>query len=1145
VNRWTLARRSLVFFRRTNAGIAAGAAVGAAVLVGALLVGDSVRQSLVRQTHARIGKVDGALVGGDRFVRAAVAADIQEELTGGPEGRGPAPPSIVPVLRLAGLASTPDGEHRATGVQVHGVDFRFFRLGLASGDGGSDDDAAAPGPGETWLNERLARQLGVEIGDTVVLRVDRPSAMPRDMVLAVNDDLTVALRVTVAGIAGPEAFGDFGLAASQIPPFNAFVDLPWLQGGIGDADANMLLAAGVDPDAADAAFRNVWTLADAGIDVAEIDGAGEITSRRIFIDGPIEDAAAEIIPGAVGILTYFVNGLAAGERSTPYSMVAAIGPLDPAAATRGGGGGGGDAAVATGRLLPPDVEDDEIVVSAWLAEDLDVRAGDAVEVTYYTLGDGRRLVESSSTFRVHSIVEIAGAAGDPTLMPEFPGLSDAEHCRDWESGVPLDLDRIRDKDETYWDDHGGTPKAFVTLAAGRRMWENRFGGLTAIRMPAGRVADLVPRLRDRLHPADVGLYFQDVRGPALAAGTTATDFGGLFLGLSLFLIVSALLLIALLFGFAVEQRAPEIGTLIAVGFRPVDVRRQFLREGVVLAAAGSIVGAALGVAYTAVMLLGLQTIWRDAIGQTTITLHVGGASLLTGIGSAFVVAAATIWLTVRRVGRRSAVELLAAQSGATDRGVAAGRRGRIAIVVAVACVMLAVGMIVATGADRGPAAAGAFFGAGSLLLVAIVIGAGQVLRRLDQGRPVGGAVGGAVGLPSIGGLGRRNAARRPGRSLAVVALIACGTFLVVAVGANRLDAELNAGDRASGTGGFSLVARSPIGVPRDLRSPDDRAAVGLDPGVFAETRFVPMRVHDGDDASCLNLSLSQQPRLLGVEPEDLASRKAFTFTSTLPPAGEASPWRLLDGDLDAEDGVRVIPGIGDQASLTWAMHKAVGETLDYRDERGRPFRVRVVGALANSILQGNLLISERWFTRLYPSESGARMFLIDTPPDGPAGAEVVSAGLSRALADVGIEVTPAATRLAEFNAVQNTYLAIFQVLGALGVLLGSVGLGMVVLRNVLERRSEFAVLRAVGWRSRALRWLVFSEHGMLLVLGLAGGAVAAIVAVVPALRSPGAGFPIGRSIAFVLVIAGSGAFWVWIATAWGLRGRILDALRNE
>ena len=40
------------------------------------------------------------------------------------------------------------------------------------------------------------------------------------------------------------------------------------------------------------------------------------------------------------------------------------------------------------------------------------------------------------------------------------------------------------------------------------------------------------------------------------------------------------------------------------------------------------------------------------------------------------------------------------------------------------------------------------------------------------------------------------------------------------------------------------------------------------------------------------------------------------------------------------------------------MGKKVGDTIDYVDERGQPFKVRIVGAVANSILQGQLIIDE-------------------------------------------------------------------------------------------------------------------------------------------------------------------------------------------
>ena len=201
-----------------------------------------------------------------------------------------------------------------------------------------------------------------------------------------------------------------------------------------------------------------------------------------------------------------------------------------------------------------------------------------------------------------------------------------------------------------------------------------------------------------------------------------------------------------------------------------------------------------------------------------------------------------------------------------------------------------------------------------------------------------------------------------------------------------------------------------------------------------------------------------------------------------------------------------------------------------------------MGGVANSILQGSLIIDEAEFTRRFPGESGYRMFLLDAPSNSVAQA---SAALSRAMQDTGLELTPAARRLDEFNAVQNTYLGTFQILGGLGLLLGSAGLGVVVLRNVLERRGELGLLTAVGFRRRLLQRLVLIEHGALLGLGLGLGAVAAALAVLPAILAPGTQLPWGSLALTLAAILLNGLLWTWLATTYSLRGNLLAALRNE
>ena len=1106
MNRSGLAWAGLRHGWRRQIGLLLASLISTAVLVGALLVGDSVRASLHRLAKERIGRVEVLLDAGDRWFRAALAPEFTATS---------AAVQTAAALRLPGLAGSFDGTRRANGVQVLGVDAAFFRL---SPDG---LDRPLPPEGQVLVNERLARQLNLQPGDGFMLRLEAPGVLPKEAALSGGGDATLALRVEVAGVLDAEAFGHFSLEAHQIPQFNCLLSREWLSRELGrPGRANLLLVHGATVARADEWLRHNATLDDLELSV-EAGGAPRevevLTSRRIFLDPAVEAAARTLEQPALGALTYFVNEIRHGERSTPYSTVTALGPLTPAPLE--------GTALDLGSLSPAGLAPDHVVINTWLADDLLASPGDLLEFRYFVLGADLRLREESRGFTVHSIVPLQGAAADPSWMPDFPGLKDSENCRDWEPGIPLDLARIRDRDEEYWDRHRGTPKAFLSLAAGQELWGSRFGALTAIRTlpaPGGPLADA---LRDRLDPARLGLFFQDLRGPALEASHSATDFGGLFLGLSLFLIISSVLLSTLLFRFGVEQRSAEIGALLAQGFTPDLVRGLLLREAAAAALLGGLPGAALGIVYTRLILHGLGTLWQEAVASAPLFLDVEPATLLIGIAAAFAVSMASLFLAIRRQVRIPAATLLSAQSGIVARPARGGRGAALTIGLLVLALAGALALFLFARTRSGPAAAGADFGAGALVLLALLCICRFLLHSLDRR--------GTDPALSLTTLGLKNAARRPGRSLTTIFLLAAGVFLVLAIGVNRLTAPGDPARPSSGTGGFRLIAESSVGLLHNLNDPRGREAYGLTGEELDQVEVLPLRLGPGDEANCLNLSLSQNPRLAGVDPEALARRGAFSFAETVEPAS-GSAWRLLQET--APDGV--VPTIGDAASVTWSLHKKVGDTLDYRDDRGRPFQVRIVATLENSILQGLLLIDEDRFRERYPSAGGYRLLLIDAPAER---ADAVSGRLTGALSDVGLELTPTASRLAAFNAVQNTYLSIFQILGGLGVLLGTAGLALVVLRNVLERRFELAVYHALGYSRGALRWLLLCEHGALLLAGLLAGSLAAAVAVLPSLReslSP-------RPLLFSLLIALGGALWVLLAALLALRGSPIESLRSE
>ena len=1185
---WSLVLKSFRFYARSHVGTLLGVAVGTMVLVGALLVGESVRGSLRDMVKARLGQVELALPSGDRLFRAELSDQFRADL-----GTGTAA-----LLQLPGVAKRPSGEKRANNVVVMGVNEAFWKLAL------EQPEFAKIPEDSIVLNERLANQLDVRKGNRVNLRVHNPSQLSRDAPMAPIEDSTASLaQLEVLAIINDAEFGRFSLQASQVPPYNAFVSLGQLQDAIDKpAMANLILVGQAeDPaknptlDQAQAVLAKHWQLADAQAQLIQLpDGKGiELRSPRVFLDPPLAKAALTVDTNVTEVLTYFVNKIQLGDKSTPYSMATALADFDP----------------------------DAVWLNQWTADDLQAKVGDEVELSYYTVGTMRQLEERTAKFTVGGIIAMDDPRADRTLMPEFPGMTDSANCADWDTGFPMDLDAIRDKDEDYWDTYKGTPKAYISLATGKEIWSNRFGNLTAVRYPQnGRAAldKLGQALLDKLSPTDTGLIFQAARAQASISVDNAMDFGQLFMSFSFFLIAAAVMLISLLFQFTMEKRTRETGTLLAVGIPARRVRRMLLLEGGLIAIAGCIVGAGGGSLFARAMLNALSTNWKDAVASATLTYHSTGTAWATGASMGFLVALGTIFWALRKLKKQTARELLAGESQEIPGTTKSAKRTTIIAVVLFLGALASVGAATASGSQMSPHS---FFTASALLLLSglaftsarltglakvrkvpdratfvakkttagicgILIGGlgvhrfilgdikGGILRLIisvvtcglgsiigfiegiiyltrsdDDFYEINGrALGQADGL-SLSGLGQRNAARRRRRSMATVGMLACGSFMIASIGVFQKDATIDANLPTSGTGGFELMGEASIAVVHDMNNPANREDFySLDEDIIKNVNFVPFRLRDGDQANCLNLNLAQEPRLLGVRPEMLAGK--FSFTSTLKDLETGdNPWAILETArqaLNLPDDI--VPVIADQSVMMWALSggdpmksKKLGNTLDYIDEHGNAFKVKFVGQLADSILQGNLIIPESDFIKRFPSESGYRLFLIDSPE---AKTKEISDELNNAMEDHGFEWVRTTQRLGELNAVQNTYLKTFQVLGGLGLLLGSLGLGVVVMRNVQERKSELALLRAIGFEKNSIERFVLVEYLSLLISGLLIGTIAAGLAVLPTILSPTADVPyalLGLTLGGVLLLAG---MWTWLATNLSLRGNLLEGFRG-
>ena len=1128
----TLLRRSLTHFWRTNVAVIGGVAVAVSVLAGAFLVGASVRASLRDLALLRLGQVDHVITSG-LFFREALADDLLASGT-----LGDVATRAVPIIALEGFVTHQDSRTRAGGIQVYGVDERFLVLHGIAGDN------LAPEPGTVLVSGGLARELGAIADETLLVRVQKPSAIPVGSLHGRRDDLGRTMRLRIQAVLTPETLGEFSFRPQQGLSRAVFINLGRMQRDLGlDREVNTVLLGSdglgaVETSVAvatvEAALRAQTRLDDLAVRVRVLDGPGALVVESAAgllgedIVAAAQAAAADSRMVDHPILTYLANQIRLGDRITPYSLVAA---LDDAAlapeADRG----------------PTDAGPPSIVLNSWTAEDLQAEPGDVVTVQYYLWEEAGALLTEEAEFRVRAVIPLEGLAADQDLAPEYPGITEATDVSDWDPPFPIDLDLVRQKDEDYWDEHRTAPKGFISLADGQNLWRSRWGQVTSLRVvPSSGVSDAVAEryraaLRAAIDPLAAGFVVYPARGLALEAAVGVTDFGEYFTYFSFFLVVSALLLASLFFRLGVEQRLREIGALRALGFAETGVRRLFWAEAAVLSSVGGLLGAAGAVGYAELIMWGLRTWWVDAVGTTLLSLYVSPLSLAAGIVGGMLAAVLSIAWTLRAVAQATPRALI---SGTLPDSVGRARpgAGRVAGVTrhAPAALGLLGAVVLAATLGGGIGDTAGFFGAGLLLLASLLTLAWWLLGRQD---PQGVAV---ASTWSVSGVGLRNATARPGRSVLCIALIAFAAFIIVAVDAFYLEGGGATADRSSGTGGYPLLAESLLPIVLDVSSDDGRAELGIssfDGEMFAGASYARFRVRPGEDASCLNLYQAKNPRLLAPE-DTFVSEGRFGFGATLAEteAEAANPWVLLDRVFD--DGA--IPAIADATSLAYALHLSVGDDFILNRDSDNPIRLRIVAALSDSIFQRELIIGERPFVRLFPEHEGYRFFLVDAPA---AETVEVTAALEDRLADYGFDVTSAAERLAAFHRVNNTYLATFQTLGALGLLLGTLGLGAVLLRNVLERRRELALLRAVGYDMGHVSLMVLVENGLLLFGGLGVGTVCALVAIAPAWIERGGQFPVMSLGGLLLAVAGAGLVSSLAATVVAVRSPLLPALRSE
>ena len=1072
--------------------------MAAGVFTGSLLVGSSVRGSLQELFLARLGKTEN-LVLSSYFFRESLSADVAS--------------SATPLIAIQGMVTNELTRLRRNDVRLYGVDDRFWSFhGIELSE--------MPKSDRILVTSGLAKELQIEIGDNVLLRAERPSDVARGSLHGIKADTGRTLRLEVMSMAPM----DFSLYPHQDVERAVFVSLEYLQNALAEIGKvnTILVAGGIETDEVVSRLREAVDIEDMGVRVRSLSESNGLVIEsaslmlRKYLVSAIKKSAVELGSQPNEVFTYLANSLRVRGKDIPYSLVSAL-----------------DESMYKTILHDSEWRSPSIVLNEWAAADLNAKPGDRVDMDFFVWKSGGKLELASESFVVNNVITMEGLGADRDLAPLFPGITDTENLSDWDPPFPIELARIRKQDEEYWDVYRTAPKAFIRMRVGQEIWPVRQGVLTAVRVGGNvSLSELRDSLRHELDPILMGFSVRPVRSEGVAASRGATDFGEYFIYFSYFLMVAALLLTGLFFKLGIEQRLRELGTLRCVGYSMRTVLRLFMLEGLILSVLGGLLGVVVAISYAWIVMYGLRTWWVDAVGTRLLTLHVEWFSVTLGTMCGVAVASFAIMLTLRHLGRSTVRKLISRVGGwADEKPTSRGTRN--VLFVALSAFFVAGCLVIAASLKLIPEL-GAFFGAGNLLLAAFLM--------LEWVWLVGSSKGVVPSSPFLATvrLGCRNASYRPGRSLIAVALIAFASFTIVAVDAFRKDMNGELEGRSTGTGGFALLGESLLPFYWDPNSEEGQDALNLP--FDSESDAVPMhfrtfRLRPGDDASCLNLYRPQNPRILGASSEFI-SESRFVFSDSMAQTSEEvnNPWLLLNRQFS--DGA--VPIIGDSNSMAYVLHVKLGDDFLLPREGETPLRLRLVATLADSIFQGELVMAEEHFLENFSGVDGFRYFLVDTP-----ASKVALELIEQRMEDFGVDVQLTNKKLASFHRVENTYLSTFQTLGGLGLILGTLGLACILLRNILERSSEIAFLCAVGFDRRDITRMILSENVLLLLLGVFTGTLAAIVAISPALLERNDSHFIGTLSLLLISVAASGCFSSLIAVRQALRMPLLPSLRAE
>jgi putative ABC transport system permease protein len=906
--------------------------------------------------------------------------------------------------------------------------------------------------GDAKMNRPLTQELGAQNTGSLALRLPATGLVPSGS-LFVTENYTTSLRLRPIGTLTADEGGNISMKNEQVLPFNIFVNREELQEIMEiEGKINLILSEKIITSEE---LNQVWNYSMSGLTFSQKEHFTEITSDRIFLQKEVSDIIIRDNENPNRLFSYLINSIEINDISIPYSFATAI-----------------------DRFQNEALEKDEIILSDYTANRLNAKIGDPITISYFVSHDLKTLEEKNIKLTVKKIVPIWQFTNDTTLSIDFPGLSGVDSCTDWDSDLPIDMDLITDEDEQYWELYKNTPKAIIAYDAIAADWSNAYGNATAIRV-SNQIPDLSALRAEMfgiqtIHPREAGIY----------AALNGVDFSGLFLALGFFIIISAMLLMLIPLSEMLYQRRHETALLQSLGYSRKRIIGILWRESAPVVFLSSIAGVVAGLIYTTLVMWLLGTVWKGATHTDGFAVYPDISTVIGGFTIGIILSMTVLRLAIARNLRKKKGAKARKRDASTSLRNRSAKAERIWIVLfsALSVLIIALNFILIRDVS--------LFVVGAIILIATAAFWGDYLICKKGATTAKTSFRQEKMIWSTLFFNRKQA-------ILSFLTLTMGVFIVFSVGLNRQGFADSSQIRV-GTGGFSIWGESSVPVFHNMATEAGRERLSLN-ALPADAEILQFLRLSADDASCLNLNKVTTPNVLGVDIDALAN-SYFQIEQSLHSKNRQQVFEAMKAKTDT-----VYPALVDATVLQWSLGKNIGDTLFYEVQSGQIAAIQIIGALTNSIFQGNILIDRNHFSEIWSEIAGSEVFLVKVQENEIESTKNL---LSRALNEYGVRVSTTNDRLKQFNVVTDTYLTIFLTLGSLGLLLGIISFIIVVRKNLTMRRKEIDLYRTLGFTNPKIERTLYRENLFVPLYAIVVGVVCSLV---------------GASISFM-----NTSIWVWL-----------------